>query len=238
MAQLTEFIPGRIWLCDYPVRYAGSRFLARMTVLRLNSGKLLLHSPCEIDSALAAELSNLGEVAHIVAPGTYHYLHVPSCQARFPEAQTYLCPGVETKRPDLQFDWILGPRPPLEWAEELDQVLIRGTRFISEVAFFDRVSRTLLLVDLIENIGDDTPGTDWVLRFWWKAITRMWNRPAPAPEYQLGWGRRDLVAAALARILEWDFDRVIISHGDLIDVDAKAVVERAWEKPLRGIRAI
>jgi hypothetical protein len=235
MPQLTEFVPDRIWLREYPVRYAGTRFLARMSVLRLGSGELLLHSPCEMEASLRAELSQLGEVAHIVAPGTYHYFYVASCQAQFPKAETYICPGLERKQPDIRFDWILADRPQPQWAGELDQVLVRGTRFISEVVLFDKTSRTLLLVDLVENIGDDTPGTDWVLRFWWKVVMQMWNRPAPAPEYQLGWGRKDIVGAALARILEWDFDRVVISHGDPIEADAKRVVRAAWEKPLRGI---
>jgi len=205
-----------------------------MAVLRLQSGKLLLHSPCDMDEALAAAVSELGEVAHIVAPGTYHYLHIPSCQRAFPRANTYICPGIERKCPELSFDWLLGDRPHPEWDGELDQVFVRGARFLSEVAFFDRVSRTLLLVDLVENIGDETPGTDWVLRLWWKLVLRMWNRALPAPEYQLGWGKKKVVASALSRILAWDFERVVIAHGDLIEHDAKEVVRRAWAKPLRS----
>jgi hypothetical protein len=233
MMHLNNFVPGRIWLREYPIRYAGTRFRARMTVLRLKTGELLIHSPCEMDGELIAEVSGLGEVAHIVAPGTYHYFHVSSCQRAFPKAQTHICPGIEQKRPEISFDWLLGDRPHPQWADELDQVFVRGARFISEVAFFDKVSRTLLLVDLVENIGDETPGTNWVLRLWWKVVMRMWNRPRPAPEYQLAWGKKDDVARALSRILAWDFERVVIAHGDLIEHNAKEVVQAAWEKPLR-----
>jgi hypothetical protein len=169
-----------------------------------------------------------------VAPGTYHYFHVSAFQRAYPQAQTYICPGIERKRPEIAFDWILGSRPQPQWADELDQVLVHGATFMAEVAFFDRASRTLLLVDLVENIGDQTPGTDWVLRFWWKVVMRMWNRAKPAPEYQIGWGRREIVAKALRRILDWDFERVVIAHGDVIEHDAKDVVQKAWEKPLRG----
>jgi len=237
MTDLAELVPGRIWLREYPVRYAGTRFLARMTVLRLHSGKLLLHSPCSIDERLHAELSRLGDVAYLVAPGTYHYFYVEQAQSRFPTAQTYICPGIERKRPEIRFDWILGDRSPPEWASEVDQVLVHGARFLAEVAMFDRPSRTLLLVDLIENIGDRTPGTDWALRVWWKLIMRMWNRAAPAPEYQMGWGAKKVVGAALARILAWDFERVVIAHGDLIEHDAKAILRSAWARPLRAIES-
>jgi hypothetical protein len=233
MADLEEFVPGRIWLSEYPVRYAGARFRARMTVLRLGNGRLLVHSPCELNEATAAQIAGLGEVAHIIAPGTYHYFHVASCQRAFPSAQTHICPGIERKRPDLSFDWVLGNRPHPDWAAELEQVFVGGTRFMSEVAFFDRPSRTLLLVDLIENIGDGTPGTDIVLRFWWKIVMRMWNRALPAPEYQFGWGRKDIVAEALERILAWDFERVVVAHGDLIEHDARDILRKAWEKPLQ-----
>jgi len=86
--------------CTYPVRLAGTRFGARRTVIWLASGKILLHSPGEIGAALADELSALGPVAHLVAPGSFHHLHVTSAQAAFPDAKTWICPGIETKRPD------------------------------------------------------------------------------------------------------------------------------------------
>ena len=115
MTELAEFVPGRIWLREYPVQYAGARFLARMTVLRLDSGKLLIHSPCGIDNSLHTEICGLGEVSYLVAPGTYHYFYIRPAQARYPNAQTYICPGIEQKRPEIRFDWILGDRSPPEW---------------------------------------------------------------------------------------------------------------------------
>ncbi|MEO7325001.1 MAG: hypothetical protein ABIW82_09255, partial [Dokdonella sp.] len=66
---ITPYVEGQIWLCAYPVRLAGTRFEARMTVIRLASGALVLHSPCNITAAMAKEIAVLGPVAHIVAPG-------------------------------------------------------------------------------------------------------------------------------------------------------------------------
>lgn len=229
---LQEYIAGQIWLCRYPVKYFGMKFDARMTVIRLADGKLMLHSPCEIGDHMRRVLAGLGEVAYIVAPGTFHYLHVPSAQAAFPEAETFICPGIERKRPDMHFDWLLGDTAPATWAGQLDQVLVRGNRWIWEVAFFHRQTRTLILVDLIEKFTDSTPHVDWQLKLWWKVVFRMWNTPKPAPEYQLGWSDKKAARASLQRILQWDFERVILAHGDLIEADAQQVVERAWQKPL------
>ena len=54
---------------------------------------------------------------------------------------------------------MLGDDAPALWAEELSQVCLRGTRVMREVAFFHRASRTLILVDLVENMtaGDFFP---------------------------------------------------------------------------------
>ena len=73
---------------------------------------------------------------------------------------------------------------------------------------------------MVENIGDGTPGgSDRLLRFWWKAVFRMWNRARPAPEYQMGWSDKGAARASLERILAWDFERVVLAHGDCIDTE-------------------
>lgn len=229
---LREFVPDQVWLQEYPIHFAGCDFNARMAVVRISDKELLVHSPCEIDSATREAISALGDVACIVAPGTYHHLYVPSAQAAFPNAETYICPGIERKRPDLDFDWFLGDRPPAAWAEVLDQVLVRGNKFIWEVAFFHKPSKTLLLVDLIENFTDQTPNVNWVLKLWWKVVFQMWHNPKPAPEYQMGWKDKDAARISLQKILRWEFEKIILSHGDLIESDAKSMALAAWEKPL------
>jgi hypothetical protein len=47
-------------------------------------------------------------------------------------------------------------------------------------------------------------------------------------DIKLTFTRRNLARESLKRILAWDFDRLIIAHGDCIEKDAKAFVERAF----------
>jgi hypothetical protein len=91
----------------------------------------------------------------------------------------------------------------------------------------------LILVDLVENFGDATAQVDWKLKLWWKIVFHMWNTAKPAPEYQLGWRDRKAARDSLRRILRWDFQRVILAHGDLIEADARQVVEKAWQTIVR-----
>lgn len=232
MRDLYEYREDRIWIKEYPIRYAGTRFNSRMTVVRLSNGNLFLHSPCEIDERTKNAIEELGRVDFIVAPGSYHYLHVSSAQQAFPEAETFICPGIERKVPEIEFDWLLGDRPDERWKEDLEQVLVRGNRMIWEVAFYHKITRTLILVDLIENFTDRTEDVNWTLKLWFKSVFRMWGNPKPAPEYQLGWNDKKAACQSLKRILSWDFERILISHGDLIEENAKAVALHAWRRPL------
>lgn len=229
---LEVFVPGALWLREYLVSLAGARFNARMTVIKLRGGQVVIHSPCAFDESITAEVAALGRVAAIIAPGNLHWLHVRSCQRAFPDAVTYICPGVEKRAKDLRFESVLGDEAPLLWADELSQVALQGTRLVREVAFFHRASRTLILVDLVENFTPATPGTNLFLRMILRALG-MWKRPSPAPEYQFGWGDKVQVREGLERILAWDFERVILSHGEIIGRDARQIVTQAWRKVLR-----
>ncbi len=231
MVTFREYVPGSIWLASYSVRMAGAAFEARTAILRRGDGGLVVHSPGPLDDQARSEIAALGPVRVIVAPGNFHHLHVAACQRAFPRAETRICPGVERKQPSLRYDGVLGDEPPASLASELDQVLVRGGRVMCEVAMLHRPSRTLLLVDVLENFTDATPGVNWFVRASFKAFG-MWNNPTPAPEYRFAWKDRGAARASLERILAWDFDRIVISHGDLVDRDAKDVARHAWRRIL------
>ena len=235
MEKLTEYVSGNIWLLEYPVRFGGMDLFGRTTIIRLENGDLIVHDPCKIDDSTKAKIDEIGIVKFIIAPGSYHHLFVADFQKKYPNAETFLCPGLERKRPDIKFEWILGNKPDHRWGDDIDQVLVQGTKHIWEVAFFHKSSRTLILVDLLENIGDDyAHEASLLLRFWWKGIFRMWNNPKAAPEYQMGWGNREIVKISLNKILSWDARRVIIAHGENIEEQVNETLAKAWKRVLNA----
>jgi len=235
MDQLIEYIKDQIWILEYPIRFAGLNVFGRMTIVKLDGGDLLIHDPCEFSDLVMREIDAIGEVKYIVAPGSYHHLFVTDFQQKYPNAETFICPGLERKRPDIKFEWILGNKPDHRWANIFDLVVIQGTKYMWEVAFFHKPSKTLILVDLLENFGDDFKHpTSLLLRFWWKVVYRMWNNPKAAPEYQMGWGKKDIVKEGLNKILSWKAKRVILAHGELIESDVSNVLGSAWHKVLNA----
>ena len=229
--EMLEYVPGTLWLLPYPVRLGGARFEARTTIVRLGDGALVVHSPGPLDDTVRDWIRTLGRVVLVLAPGNFHHLHVSAWQHGFPDAATWICPGVDRRAPALRFDGVLGARLPAPMQDSFSQMLERA-RLMSEVALLHRPTRTLLLVDLVEWFGDDTPGVNWLLRAGMK-LAGMWNRPTPAPEYRIGgWRDRAVARASLERILAWDFERVVIAHGALIERNAKAVLRQAWKATL------
>jgi hypothetical protein len=224
-APLREIVAGQIWVKEGPVHLAGMKLLTRMTVLRCHGG-VFLHSPVEIDAATRDAIEQIGPVCAIIAPSTTHHLFVGSAQAAFPDAPTYGIAGLEKKRDDLHFDELIRDEPPALWAEEMDQVVL-GNRVMCEVDFLHRASRTLIATDLVENFRDETPGTNAFLRDF-MYLAGMWNNPSPAPELRLLTIHRQRSRQALETLLGWDFDRAVISHGELLETDAKAGIEAAW----------
>jgi hypothetical protein len=228
---LREFVPDQVWLKEYPVRIAGWRLLTRMTVLRSDDGGVFLHSPVPIDAPTRAAIEALGPVRAIIAPSNCHHLFVAQAQQAFPSAPTYGVKGVGAKRPDLRLDALIGPEPPALWAGQMDQVLI-GNRIMHEVDFLHRASHTLVVTDLIENFQDATPGTNRMLRATIRLLG-MWGVPNPAPELRWFTLHRKAAREELETMLSWEFDRIVLAHGEPILHEPKAAIRKAWRWVLR-----
>ena len=224
-APLRELVPDQVWLKEFPVRIAGGCLLTRMTVLRSDDGGVFLHSPVVMDDATRVAIARLGPIRAIIAPSNCHHLFVGQAQQAFPSAPTYGVEGIEAKRSDLYFDALIGNEPPALWAGQMDQVVI-GNRIMREVDFLHRSSRTLVVTDLIENFRDETPGTNRMLRGMIKLLG-MWGSPNSAPELRWFTVHRKAAREALEKILSWDFDRIVLAHGELILREPKTAIRKA-----------
>ena len=82
-----------VWIVDSrPVNAMGLKLPIRMTVVRLQNGDVLLHSPTRHTPALAEAIEGIGPVRHIVAPATGHWMFVEEWQQAFPAATTWAVP--------------------------------------------------------------------------------------------------------------------------------------------------
>jgi len=222
-----------VWIVDGPeIRFSklglGAPFPTRMTIARLPGGDLWLHSPTEPSEALFARVDRIGKVRFLIAPNTLHYWWVPDWKGRFPEAEVYAAPGLDTSaKRALPIDHMLSDASPPAWAGAIEQVVVRGD-LLTEVVFFHRASRTLVLTDLIENFE---PGR--VRNWFYRQLIRLGGAADPdgkAPvDMRLSFRRRrEQVRHAAERMLAWNPERIVLAHGRWYERDGSAELRRAF----------
>ena len=218
-----------LWVVDRPQRFFGLSVGTRMTVIRLADGSLLLHSPVVLDPELRRALDALGPVRYAVAPNRVHHLYAGDVAKAYPDARLWVGPGLEKKRPDLRYVAILGNEAPSEWRGQVDQAFFAGRPYENEVVFFHRASRTLVLCDLAFNFGASAPLGTRV----WMSLILSYGRFGPSKLDPLLIRDRAAARASLERILAWDFDRVIVAHGDVLESGGHAQLAQGYAWLLR-----
>jgi hypothetical protein len=220
-----------IWIVDSgPIHPGGMALPVRMTVVRLASGGLWLHSPTRCSDALLAAIQAIGPVRHLVAPSMAHWIFVKDWQARCPDAITWATPKLreraEVKQEGVRLDRDLGGAPPAEWAGEIDQVVVPGGFGFREAAFLHRSSETLILTDLLQNLEPEK--LSWRARLFARLVgTLAPDGKAPAYLRLIVMLRRNAARAAAQTMLGWAPERVIFSHGRWFERDGAAELRRA-----------
>ncbi len=220
-----------VWLADGGlVSFYGFPYPTRSVIVRLATGDLWVWSPVALSPELEAGIRALGEVRHLVSPNKLHHLFLGDWQARFPDARLWGPASVQKKRRDLSFEPPLEDVPPPAWGTDLDLAWFTGSPVLDEIVFFHRPSRTVLIADLSENFSEAFLEAHWPAPA--RLLARVWGimegRGHAPLEWRLSWIRRGPARQALARVLNWDPERVIMAHGEWQREDGRAYLERAF----------
>ena len=107
---------------------------------------------------------------------------------------------------------------PAEWGDELQIRKIDGMPKVQEHALFHAPSRTLIVGDLLFNFGADASG--WT-RFIARYVMRLPSLTGMSAAFRFMIQDREAFQRSVLKILEWDFDRVIVGHGEKIETEGK-----------------
>jgi Domain of unknown function (DUF4336) len=225
-------IAENLWVVDYPVQFYGLLLDTRMTVIRMDGGELVVISPIQISPELIAALAAIGKVRYIIAPNLYHHLFAADFVAAYPDAEFWAVEGMQQKRPDLK---------PNRYLTESDGTLgkdlqyhnfaafrvwePRGNMPINEYVFCHRPSGTVILTDTAFNFG---PESHWLIRAIVKA-TGIDQKLQPSMLERLALRDRDSAIASIKTMLNWEFDRVIMAHGSIVETDGKRRLRAGYE---------
>ncbi len=222
-----------IWVADQPLRYFGLSVGTRMTIIRLADGELAVISPVQVSEGLMGELNGLGEVRHIIAPNLYHYLFAADFKAAYPSATFWATPGLPTKKPNLNVDQVITDAPNSPWQgmvclffDGVQTLGPGGPDPLEEWVFFHAASRTLILTDTAFCFDESFP---WLTQL----VTKVgggYKSLGPSLLERIATSAKGTVKASVKQVLRWDFDRVIMSHGSIVERDGKAQFKQGYEQ--------
>jgi hypothetical protein len=226
---LREFVPELVWTAEMPFGRLGFDVGARMTAIRLADGDVVIHSPIELTPDLRAAVGAVGPVRHLIAPSGMHYGHLGEWARAYPEARLYGVPGVMEKARPLGEAEELRDTPPAAWAGEMDQTLVRGSAIYDEAVFCHYPSRTLVLTDLCFNIPESA---NWSTRLWAQALGVLGGLSS-SRSFPVTLKDRPAARKTIETILSWEFDNVLITHGQPVKGGGKEQFRRAYAWLLR-----
>lgn len=223
MKSLTR-IAENIWVMRFPLRLLGIDFDRNVTIIRLRDGRLIIHStaPFAADDLLA--IRELGTPAWLLDATLFHDSYAKEgCRAfaRIP----YLAPRGFPQIADVS----TGPldNPPSDWSGEVEVMEINGVPKVREHVFFHVPSRTLIVCDLVFNFQS---AQHWWERFFVHHVMRLHRLIGTSFFMRMMINDRSAFTSSVGEMMRWDFDRLVVGHGDVVESGAKAVVRQALQK--------
>lgn len=221
----SEIAPG-IWSLDRRLRMpSGPGLPVRSTIIRLRSEGLLVVSPPPVDARVIENLAALGRVDEVLAPNSFHYLYAGDFLSHFPRAVFRTVPELHRRVSGLPGGSELTDATPPSWAGVIEHAVLGPVRGLSEAALFHVPSATLILTDLA--FGALRYANRVERAFWRLSGVPSGFGPSRIAR-RLLLGDRAVAAGFLARVLAWPFRRVLVAHGDPLEVDAVAAFRHAF----------
>jgi hypothetical protein len=117
-------------------------------------------------------------------------------------------------------------KAPPEWEGEIEHFVFGGMPLLNESVFLHKPSRTLILTDLMFNFSRDLTAGQRLFA----ALKGASGRPSVSRLMRYFMMKdRAAVRRSAGKVLEWDFDRVLLAHKDMIDRGGKEIMRRAFE---------
>jgi len=200
-------------------------FPRRMTVVRLQNGKLVIYSAIALHDDEMRELERYGTPAFLVVPSEIHRLDAKTWRDRYPNIVVVAAAGSREKVDEV----VTVDATDVDFGDpDVSFITVPGTDRIEAAIVVERPGGSTLIVnDIIWNV-DNLPGIGgWVM----KKLGFTGEEPKIPPF--VAKKRIDDKDAFCTQLRAWaalrDLRRIIVSHG--------AIIEREPPSVLRGLAA-
>ncbi|KAI0313890.1 hypothetical protein OF83DRAFT_1165416 [Amylostereum chailletii] len=225
------------------------RIGGRSTAIKMADGGVWVLASTPLDEETKKTIDNLGPVKWIIGADDVHHLFLGEFQKAYPDAKLVAVEGSVKKHPELKWHGY--------WTDEKrEQEFGFDTEFKScyfpgfrnkDVVFVHVPSKTLITADLLFNL----PCIEQYTYSWFPSGVPFlnWFLPTMSPESPAhqkfllqaakkgGYERANVLweLRAMKRdaktVADWDFDRIIMCHGEVIETGGN----KAWRSAYRLI---
>ncbi|KAF9028778.1 hypothetical protein BDZ89DRAFT_1160155 [Hymenopellis radicata] len=238
-----------VWIFSKPFARGGLIPIGgRSTAVKLSNGGVWVLASTPLSTETKSTLDKMGPVEYIVSADRVHHLFLTEYKTAYPNAKV-IAPADAVERhgnKDLKVDGIWGKDPPdtkYGFEDDIQHCYFSG--FVNkDVAFFHPASKTLIEADLLFNL----PATEQYSKSKTSGKIPVFGgfNPMAGPLLALlgRWARTESMrslhpclfvdsewcefARAMKRdaktVSQWDFERIIPCHGDVIEQTGK----KAW----------
>lgn len=213
-----------LWLMPFPLKALGVDLHRNVSLIRLESGKLIVHSTAPFSESDVAAIKALGNPEWLVDSLLRHDTFAKEGRAAFPEARYFAPPGFSTLAGIATENLV---SPPSEWAGEIEVAAIDGAPDFGEVVMLHQASRTLIVADLVINF--ERPAGLWARLL--LLLATVGGRHQPGFTRPFKHAIKDFAAfkKSIDRVLAWDFDRIIVGHGEPIETGGREKLRKTVE---------
>jgi hypothetical protein len=209
-----------LWTMEFPLNLLGGHQNRVVTLIRLSSGELIIHSTGPFSRSTVAEINALGTPAWMTDVMLRHDTFAKDGRTAFPNIP-YLAPEGFAARAHVDCRPLLPP--PASWSSEVRVLLIDGMPDVKEHVFLHLPSRTLIVADLVFNFR---PSSGWK-SFFRTALMGVKDHPDSARVYPLQVKDRQAYNRSIRELMTWDFDRIIVGHNEIVNSNGKELLKRA-----------
>ena len=216
-----QLLTDNVWTDHEPMRFFGLPLGRRVTAIRTQANEVVVFSPLSWSPAHQAELEALGKISLMVVPSRWHDRYFDQYLDKLPGCRFAGSAGVRANHASWNLTALESCAQTLR---EFEWCTLPGMPNVEETVFFHRPSRTMILADVLFNLGaGDTVTTRLLYR-----LAGIGPRPGPSRLEKFLIRDQRAFAEGWRRVLAWDVARVAVGHGHVIDREANQVLREAY----------
>lgn len=217
-----------IFMFDFDVAMGpGLKLPGRSLVYREN-GRVILFSPGPFTEEEYKKIHDFGQVVAVVAPNMMHHKWAPVALAKFPQAKLFRPEGLEEKEPALAHRGEAFDRIGFLNFKDMEFQVIGGMPKIQECVFYFKQDKVLYVQDMVFHILKPASFLSGLM------LTLAGTKGRLATSKLMNFLVKDegVFKRDVAKVFDWNFDKVIMAHGEPLLQDGKFRLQEAYRKYL------